>query len=138
MTTPLFTDAELLSMGIASNALAAIPSADRDQARAAATSLFISYASKRHKPPFSSVGDAEKRAMAHVAAWDLLSKRGYNPVTGGDASIQQRYDAAIAWMRDGAKGLVQFELVDSTPTRQEAAPLVATDESEWGSGTPWP
>jgi phage gp36-like protein len=127
-------------MGIATNALAAVPSGDRDQARAASTSLFISYASKRHKPPFSSVGDAEKRAMAHVAAYDLLSRRGYKPNAEGDDPIKGRYESALAWLKMGAQGLIEFEIVDSTPGTVEASPLVSSDPSAfdpYGNGTGW-
>jgi phage gp36-like protein len=136
MTAPLLTDGELLAMGIASNALAVIPESERDKARAAATGVGVSYWSKRFKPPFTSIGDAEKRALAHIATYDLLSRRGYNPLKGGDPEIKERYDAALQWLRDCARGLAEPEIVDSSTSVPEGAPLVATDEITW-KGDPW-
>lgn len=136
MTTPLISDAELLSMGIAANALAAIPTGDRDLARAAATSLALSYWQKRHKLPILSVGDAEKRAIAHIATYDLLVSRGYQSGVGGDDTIEKRFEHAIAWLRDCARGIVEPEIVDNSSDVIEASPLVASDPSTW-NGDPW-
>lgn len=136
MTTPLISDAELLAMGIASDALAQIPSGVRDTARATATALAISYLRKRFMPPYSSVSDDVKRAIAHIATFDLLARRGYSAQLGADGTILARYDSAIQWLRDAARGIVEPEsIVDSTPTVEEASPLISTSGSAplWGS-----
>lgn len=131
--TLLITDAELLAMGIATDALSGIASGTRDTARAAASSVVLSFLRKRFGLPLVSWSDDVKRATAHIAAWDLLAGRGYNPLTGGDPSIKLRADAAFSWLRDVVDGRVEPEdVVDSTPDVDERSPLIASSElSGW-------
>ena len=123
----LISDAELLAMGIASAALAAIPIATRNQARLSASGLALSLIKKRHGLPLVSWGDDLRRAVAHIAAYDLLSARGFSPQAGADTSIRDRYLAALQWLQDVSKGLAELvDCVDSTPDTDEAGPLVDT------------
>lgn len=139
----LITDAELLAMGIASTALASITSGTRDQARAAASDLALSYVAKRYKLPLVSWGNDLRRAVAHIAAYDLLCARGFNPAAGSDDSIKQRHDTAVSWLRDVSRGIAELvDCVDSTPTLEEQGPLTSTSDggSQWGdygSDTGW-
>lgn len=120
-------------MGIASNALGAIPSGTRDIARATASSLVLSYMRKRFRLPLVSWSDDIKRATAHCARYDLICQRGFNPTAGGDIAIRDSYLDAIKWLEQLAKGNVEPEaVVDSTPDAEEAAPLVASEPSKWG------
>lgn len=133
----LITDAELLALGIASISLASVSEGDRDQARASASSVVLSYLQKRYGLPLVSWSVDVKRAVATVAAFDLLARRGYNPTAGVDVMVQQRYDYAVQWLRDVARGIVEPEsVVDSTPAEHEATPLIATGEAEW-AGRRW-
>jgi phage gp36-like protein len=119
-------------MGIASNALGAVPSADRDVARATASSVATSYLKKQFTPPFTSVSDDVKRAVAHVAAYDLIVRRGFLPTVAGDPALEQRYLNAIQWLRDCAKGVCEPEkIVDSTPNVPENSPLADSAASQW-------
>lgn len=132
MSTPLITDSELLSMGVASNALASIPSTVRDAARATASSFALSYLRKRFTLPLTSVSDDVKRAVAHCATYDLLSRKGFNPLLAGDAVIRDRYTDAVAWLRAVASGTVEPEsITDSTPAVSEAGPLVSSEPGVW-------
>lgn len=136
--TLLITDAELLALGIASNSLASVSSPDRDLARSAASSMVLSYLQKRYALPLQSWSVDVKRATATIAAYDLLARRGYNPASGSDMMIQQRYDHAVTWLRDVARGIVEPEsIVDSTPERVEAGPLISTDRQDWNTGRRW-
>lgn len=134
MTTALITDAELLASGVALNALAAVPSTSRDSARSAASSFVLSHFRKRFALPLVSWSDDVKRAAAHIAAFDLLVLRGFSPQAGNDIAIRARYDDAVQWCRDVAKGIAEPEaIVDATPSAEECAPLVSTtgDEPQW-------
>lgn len=134
MTTPLITDAELLAMGIASNALGAIPSAERDAARGIASSFALSYLQKRFVLPLLSWSDDVKRATAHVCSYDLLTFRGFNPNLGADDSLEKRYANAVQWLRDVARGIVEPEaVVGSAPPITKESPLLSTDVSRWGN-----
>jgi phage gp36-like protein len=124
----LITDAQLLAMGLAVDALTGIDVGTRDIARAAASDHVLSYVAKRYTLPLIEWSDDLRRATAHVASWDLLSTRGYAPIAGGDEAIKDRYDAAIRWLERVADGRVEpVGVVDSTPTIAEAGPLVSTD-----------
>lgn len=132
----LITDEEFLQLGMASDALASIPSQTRAAVCSAASDLALSYVAKRYATPLVSYGDDLKRAIAHIAAWDALALRGFSPVAGSDASIERRHDNAIAWLRDVARGLAELQgVTDATPTINEAAPLVTSGEH---GGTDWP
>lgn len=139
----LITDGELLAMGIATTALASISSGTRDQARTAASDLALSYVRKRYALPLVSWGDDLRRAVAHIASYDLLCSRGFNPTAGADDSIKARYDAALAWLRDVSKGLAELvDVVDSTPALDEQGPLVSTSTGgnlwgDYGSDEGW-
>jgi phage gp36-like protein len=133
--TPLITDAELLSLGIAANALGSIPSGDRDAAREAASGLVLSYYQKRFCLPLISWEADTKLATAQIARYLLIAKRGYDPSRGNDQSILDGYNAATAWLDKVRSGGVEpVGIVDSTPEVHEAAPLVSTS----GDGPLWP
>lgn len=128
----LITDAELLDMGLALNALAGIPEAKRDTSRVSASSFVLGHLRKRFKLPLVSWSDDVKRATAHIAAYDLLVLRGFSPQAGSDVSIRDRYLAAVQWCRDVAKGDVEPEaVVDSSPDIEEASPLMASEPAQW-------
>lgn len=133
--TPLISDAELLSLGIASNALGSIPSADRDVAREAASGFVLSYYQKRFCLPLVSWEFDTKLATAQIARWLLIARRGYDPSKGNDQAILDGYDKAVAWLDKVRTGAVEpVGIVDSTPEVHEAAPLVSTstDGPLWG------
>jgi phage gp36-like protein len=134
-TVALIDDAELLSMGMASEALNGVDVAVRNQARESASALAYSHIRKRHTLPLQSWGDDVKRAVAHVAAYDLLVFRGFSPNAGGDANLRDRYLESLQWLRDLAKGLIEADIVDSTATDYEGEPLVDTAGDD---GPLWP
>ena len=134
--TTLITDAELLAYGLPDDALSIVAVAVRDAARAAASATILGYFKKRFTLPIISCGEDTKRVVAHEAAYDLMTYRGFNPDAESGALIVKRHDDAILWARDVAKGIVEpVDLVDSTPDVDEAAPLVSSDAA---AGWAWP
>jgi phage gp36-like protein len=131
---PLITDAELLALGIASDALASVDASIRLAHINAATGRALSFVAKQHTLPLVSWGWDLRGAVAAIAAYTLLGRRGYNPAGGSDESIEKAYKEATAWLGRVAKGTIELvDVVDSTPAVHENAPLVAT------SGAPlWP
>lgn len=131
----LITDGELLSMGAALVALNGIDSSVRASAITAASDVALSYVKKRYALPLIQWGSDLKRAVAHIAAYDLLCTRGFNPAAAGDPAVKDRHDVAVLWLRDVAKGLAELvDCVDSTPALEEKGPLLvsATTAPLWG------
>lgn len=65
--------------------------------------------------------------LSFMSAYDVMSRRGYNPATPGDVNIRLRYADAAKWFDDVERGNTHpnvTESATSTPTMQ--APLVIT------------
>lgn len=130
----LITDAELLLLGATAGTLSDIPVLTRDSVRNAASSIALSYLRKRYGLPLVSWSDDVKAAVADIAAYRLLRIRGVNPANGRDLVAKEANDAAIQWLGDIARGIVEPEMVvDSTVSTEEHAPLIATNALRgWG------
>lgn len=123
----LITDDELLSLGGFAGSLGSIALADRTAARESASSVTLSYLRKRYGLPLVSWSDDVRRATAAIAAWDLVTLRGYNPSSGRDQVVAERAREARDWLTLVAKGDVEPEAVeDSTASVLEQAPLVGS------------
>lgn len=130
------TDAELLAMGVPTAALTAVAVGTRDTARKAASDKASSYIKKRFTLPLLAWGEDMKRAVAHLASYDLMSYRGLDPASESGVLIIKRYDDAVLWLRDVAKGVVEpTDILDSTAEVDEQAPLVSSDTA---AGWAWP
>jgi hypothetical protein len=77
----------------------------------------------------SFVADAAVRdAVAAIAVWTLLGRRGYSPAVGADKSIELRYRAALDWIEQAAGG----DALLLTSEIDRRGPLVAgSGESDW-------
>jgi hypothetical protein len=131
MATPWITDAELLALSLAADALADILSTTRDTHRAVASAEVRSVIETRFAPDGWTPDDDVKSAVAAIAAESLLAHRGYNP-GGNGVAVAERAKRARAWLvdvRDGKALPLGWE--DLTDRR---GPLVAgTDASRWAS-----
>ena len=135
-STLLITDAELLALGLPSDALSSVDVGVRDQHRAAASDFALSHIKKRHKLPLVSWGSDIRRAVADVASLSIMQVRGFDPSSKSGEEIIRRATMAQDWLRDVAKGIVEpVDIVDSTPDTDEEAPLVASDDT---AGWTWP
>ena len=84
------TRAQLYQFGINSAALSNVPTADQDAALESTSRLADTYCRPRHETPFASPYPLEiVRAVCAIAAWDLLSVRGYNPDLGDTLSARK-------------------------------------------------
>lgn len=125
MAVAYATRTDLTRFGVAAAALAGLTEATQDAALAAASALADGYIPRRFTPPLTAWGDDLKRAVAMIAAYDLLSGRGFDPRGGGtDENIRLRYEDAMAWLRDVSRGFIDPRgVVDATP-----------DVDDFGSG----
>lgn len=106
------TKDELYIYGAPSKAFGQLTDAAKDAALEAASRTVDTYYRARFPLPLSSWDEQTKKVTCQIATYDLLSIRGYNPASGSDINIKDRYDSAIAWLEKVAK--------------QQAHPEVAT------------
>ena len=139
--TPLITDAELLSLSLAANALNGIASGTRDEHRESASDYVRGQLAPRYSGILAAALDHTgvsheiKMAIAAVAAYHLMSHKGFNPAKGSEAQIQARYDSQMKWLEQIKT--YKAELVGGA-TLDRGAPLVATTGTSawdnWRSG----
>jgi len=130
------TDAELLQLGLPGDALIAVDVAVRDEARKAASDRASAAFKKHHTLPITAWGADVKRSVAHVAAYDLMVYRGFDPSSESGQLIVKRHDDAIQFFRDVARGILEpVDLVDSSADTDELSPLVSSDSV---AGWSWP
>lgn len=130
------TDAELLTLGLPGAALSDVPVDVRDSARANASAVASSHLKKRFALPLVAFGADIRRAVAHMASYDVMTFRGFDPGSESGVLVVKRHDDALAWLRDVARGIVEpVDVTDSTPDTDEQGPLVSSDP---GAGWQWP
>lgn len=124
-----YTDRDdLARLGLKKLATAGLSDVDLDAALVAASALADGYLRGQFHLPLLRWGADLRRHVAMLAAWDILSaQRGFNPdAPGGDIWLA-RHDQAMDWLKDVSRGVVTPDVEDSTPTRRDGAPRVATD-----------
>ena len=107
-----------------------VPTPVKDIALQFGSGVAAGFVRKRKVLPLLSWGDDLKANVAELAAYYLVSRRGYKPQSGSNETIRLRYDDAIAWLTSVSKGDIELvDCVDSstTPGVDEASPLVASD-----------
>lgn len=114
------TIAGLYIQGIRAEALTAFTADDKNSALEAASRTIDSYM-RGFTLPFTAVGTDVARATHIIAAYDLLSGRGFNP-EGIDKNLRDRYDDILVWLGKVADGKVIPTVTDSTPTVNEMLP----------------
>lgn len=119
------TLADLYALGLPEASLANVPLADQLNALDAASGVVDTYLRSKHTLPLVAPYPREIiRAECVLAAWDLVTTKGHNPI-GFDESLERRWEAAMAWLKDLAAGRAHLAPgADSTPTVREGAPRV--------------
>lgn len=142
---------DLYSLGAPETALSELTDDVKESALGAACDVVDSYFANRFTLPLVTWGGDVKRAVCIIAAYDLLSGRGWNPTnTGGDSDqLSTRYDKVLEWLRDVARGLVTPVVTDSAPVSAGApanslpdnvvvAPRLSNDGLAYVVGPPQP
>lgn len=127
------TTTDLVRLGIGAAALTGVSSTIQDAALEAASDTADGYMRGRYTLPLVSWGDDLRRAVCAIAAWDLLTTRGYDPARGSDDAVRLRYQDAIAWLDRVSQGrvVVSGGNTDPTATRHARAsgPRVSSDRT---------
>jgi phage gp36-like protein len=117
---------DLFRLGLKRLATAGLTPADMDAALAAASELADGYLRSQYKLPLVAWGADLRRHVAMIAAWDILSTRGFNGDAPANDIFLQRYEQALGWLKDVSRGVVSPNIVDSTPPLRDGAPRVGT------------
>ena len=111
---------DLTTHGLSSAAIGSISTTAQDAALDAASRVADSYLRARYATPVTGYGVDLTRAVCSIAAWDLLSVRGYDPQRGGDEALRLRAEDALRWLRDVSSG--KAHLAGITESESESWP----------------
>lgn len=123
-------------MGLAADSWWDAPDAVSEELDAA-SSLADSYLRLHYATPLQVPYPAALvQKVCHIAAYNLISTRGFNP--DGDASIyQSRHDSAVQWLRDVGSGKAAPIVVEATGTAGDTGgPFVVQPQVSSGPGGP--
>lgn len=127
--TAYATRADLYALGLPVEAMSGVSSADQDAAIEASSRRADSYLRTRYGVPCPVAPRELVWAVCVLAAYDLITTRGYSPDVGADQTLRDRANDALAWLRDVAKGVVALDpSADATPSVSESAPLMSYEE----------
>lgn len=118
------TTTDLATFGLSADALAGIDTNAQTAALTAASRLADGYLRARFTLPIATPSVDLVEAVCKIAAYTLLSARGFNPEAGADQNIRDRYRDALAWLKDVAAGTATPALTDSSPAGQLGGPFV--------------
>jgi phage gp36-like protein len=113
--------------------MVAISATKKTEQLAATTELASGILAARFDLPITSWGGDLTQAVCKIAAYEILSVRGFNP-DGDDKNVRDRYDDAMKWLADVAAGrITPIGLVDSTPDTEDlgGAEVVTVASRGW-------
>jgi phage gp36-like protein len=102
--TQYATRADLANLGLIGAALSSVSPATQDAALLAASAIADSQLQGQFVLPITSWGQDLVRAVCIIAAYDLLTSRGYGPQQGVDDNIRKRFEDAMHWLDRVSKG----------------------------------
>jgi phage gp36-like protein len=126
---PYLSRSEFVDQSLPAGVIDGLSNETIDNALIWASRQADSYLSKRYTLPLVSWDEDLKALVGDLAQYRLLARRGFRPGSGNDQTSRMRYDDAIAWLRDFAKGNCELaNIEDSTVTVDEDGPLIATSD----------
>jgi phage gp36-like protein len=122
------TPEDLASHGLPEGWLAGVSAPDQAKALLAASGVVDSYLAGQFTLPLAAWGPEITRVVCHIASWDLMCRKGFDPEDPADGAIQTRYEAAIRWLEKVSAGrVVPPGVEDSTPDVDEMSAVAAGD-----------
>jgi phage gp36-like protein len=119
--TQYASQTDLAQLGLAGGALQNVTPTIQDAALLAASALADSYLESRFTLPLTSWGKDLSRVVCFIAAYDILTSRGYSPQSPDD-HIRQRYQDALAWLQEVSQGTqTPSHVADSSTDTQSGA-----------------
>ena len=115
MSSQYCQPSDLTTIGINPIAFVNITTPQQVAACVAASERADSYLRGRYALPLLSWGQDVVMMTAYIAVYLLMSARGYNPSSGADNTIRERYEDAIKW----------FEGIQRQAVHPDVTPAVA-------------
>lgn len=106
MATPLAALSDLYTHGASADALSALTSGEQQSGLDSAAEKALGFLASRGNLPLVGWGTDLTQAICHLAAYDLLSRIGYNPDDGADKNFILKNEAALKWLLQIARGEV--------------------------------
>lgn len=97
------TPTNLITSGLPATALGTLTAAQQQAALDNASAEVDSYLRGRYPLPLQAWGAEITMATCVIAAYNVMNVRGYNPASGADVNLSDRYLNTIAWLRDVQK-----------------------------------
>jgi len=121
------------SIGLPADAIRDIPTDVLAEALRAASALADTYLDSYYDLPLLSWTADLERAVASIAAYDVMSFRGYSPTAGDNNNFRDRYLDAIKWLQwvsqHGSTGIVGSPEDEAAPEGGSAA--IASMPRRW-------
>lgn len=95
-----------------------------DEAIRNAQAEIDAYAAARYPVPFSPVPQVIKKICVDIAIYHLFSRRGFDPEKAEDQVVVDRYRAAVKFLQDLARGLVQIGVAQ--PSQEGSAQFTSS------------
>lgn len=94
-----------------------------------------SYIGARYRMPIAAWGNDIEKCVCDLAAYSIMQRRGFAPGAGDAEQLRQRYEDAIGWLKDVARGVAspfgiqQASVTDSTDQTTNAISFVTQSQS---------
>lgn len=123
------TAQDFSQLGLPAKALAGVSAGDVDAMLESASRVVDSYIGSRYTLPLVTYDKSVTIAVCKIAAYELLSRRGFAAGAADAEQVEKRYQQALTWCRDVARGLAlpaPPTTTDATkpPVNPNAAPYV--------------
>lgn len=123
------TPSQVQGSSLPARAMASLDVSQQLDACLSATDEAAGFLARRYTMPLVAWSTDLVRNVCHVAMWNILSARGFQP-EGPDEVIRMNVSDARKWLEGvGAGRISPPGIVDSTPTKRGAAPRIASRAS---------
>lgn len=104
---------------------------DLNSALVAATSMADSYLENRYNPPITMIPDSLKLAVANLAVFIVIKKKGIRPNSDDDITIREGHTDAIKWLQDVAAGRATLPSQETASAPQDGPDVLSDMERGW-------
>lgn len=114
---PYALPADLLTFGMSAAALSSPATGNTAQLAAilAASETCDGFHRNTWTLPLLKWGTDLVRVVCHLASWELICIRGFNPDSVADQLYERRYENAMKLLRDSSLKRYTFDVLDSSP-----------------------
>lgn len=124
--TQYATPTDLTDLGLIGGALSTVSMTTQNAALVAASAIADSYLQSRYSLPLTTWGRDLTRIICTIAAYDLLTSRGFGMTQGSDENIRKRYMDALTWLDEVSKGTTTPSQLHDSSTSTSSGPSTST------------